>query len=147
MADVSEKPVTIGYAVGKGRIDLQQSTVEAITGSAPAENDVLEAARSAGISAAKRCDELIPASHVLPLDRVSVNLEPESNPPGVEITSEVVCQSKTGAEMEALVAVSAAALSIYDTVKEIDESAEIGDIHLVEKIRGNNRHFIRKERL
>ena len=145
MVDVSGKPVTVRRAVARGAIYLQESTLEAIAGDKIAKGDVFAAARLAGITAAKRCDELIPLCHSIPLDSVSVTLGAEANPPRVEIESEVVCSARTGAEMEALLAVSIAALTVYDMVKSIDRTAVIGDIRLVEKSGGKSGKFVRGE--
>lgn len=145
MVDVSEKPVTTRHAVAKGRISLLPSTMEAIAEGRLAKGDVFAVARIAGIMAAKRCDELIPLCHSLPLSSVIVNLQPCFNPPGVEISAEVGCRARTGAEMEALAAVSISALTLYDMVKAVDKSAVIGEIRLVEKSGGRSGHLTGKE--
>lgn len=145
MVDVSEKRVTARRAKARGAIYLQQSTLDAIAGDRIAKGDVLAAARMAGIMAAKRCDELIPLCHSLPLDSVSIEMQLCAEPPRVEIESEVSCEAKTGAEMEALLAVSVAALTIYDMVKAVDPGAAIGDIRLVEKTGGKGGRFVREE--
>ena len=145
MVDVSGKPATVRRARAAGTIYLQQTTLDAIAQDRIAKGDVFAAARIAGIMAAKRCDELIPLCHRLPLDSVAIDLRPDSDPPRVQISSEVTCTAKTGAEMEALVAVSVAALTIYDMVKAIDAAAVIGDIHLVEKSGGKSGRFVRGE--
>ena len=145
MVDVSGKPVTARRARARGTIYLQQATLDAIADDRLPKGDVFAAARIAGIMAAKRCDELIPLCHRLALDSVAIDLQPRSDPPRVEVCSEVTCTAKTGAEMEALVAVSVAALTIYDMVKAIDKAAVIGDIQLVEKSGGKSGHFTREE--
>jgi len=145
MVDVSKKPATVRMAKAASTIYLQQSTLELIAKSGLPKGDALGAARIAGIMAAKRCDELIPLCHSLPLESVSVDLEPHSDPPRVEISSEVICTAKTGAEMEALLAVSVAALTIYDMVKSVDREARISDIRLMEKSGGKSGHFKAKE--
>ena len=144
MVDVSGKPVTVRRARARGAIYLQQATLDAIAENRVAKGDVFAAARIAGIMAAKRCAELIPLCHSLPLESGSVDLEAHSDPPRVEVFSEVICTAKTGAEMEALTAVSVAALTIYDMVKAIDRMAVIGDIRLVEKSGGKSGHFVRE---
>lgn len=153
MVDVSGKPVTVRSARARGTIYLQQATLDAITDPCPGtdflgdrgKGDVFAAARIAGIMAAKRCDELIPLCHSLALEHVVIDLQPRCDPPRVEICSEVTCTAKTGAEMEALVAVSVAALTIYDMVKAVDKAAVISDIQLVEKSGGKSGHFSREE--
>jgi len=144
MVDVSGKPVTARRAVARGAIYVAESTLEAIADGEVPKGDVLCVARLAGIAAAKRCDELIPLCHSIPLDSVNVELHPCSKPPRIEIESEVVCSAKTGAEMEALLAVSIAALTVYDMVKAVDREATIGDIHLVEKSGGKSGRFVRE---
>ena len=145
MVDVSGKPVTARRARARGTIYLQQATLDAITDGRSPKGDVFAAARIAGIMAAKRCDELIPLCHSLALDSAAIDLQPRSDPPRVEVCSETTCTAKTGAEMEALVAVSVAALTIYDMVKAMDKAAVIGDIQLVEKSGGKSGHFTREE--
>lgn len=146
MVDVSDKTVTLRSARAKGTIHFLQSTLELIAQNGLPKGDVFAVARIAGIMAAKRCDELIPLCHSLPLESVNIDLEPHSDPPRIEITSEVTCTAKTGAEMEALTAVSAAALTIYDMVKSVDREARISDIQLIEKSGGKSGHFIAKEK-
>lgn len=142
MVDVSEKPVTLRRAKAAGTIYLLQSTLDAIARDGLPKGDAFAAARIAGIMAAKRCDELIPLCHGLPLDGVVVELEPRADPARVEITASVTCRARTGAEMEALVAVSIAALTIYDMVKAIDREARISDVHLVSKSGGKSGDFV-----
>jgi cyclic pyranopterin monophosphate synthase len=145
MVDTSEKPVTLRLARARGFIHLQASTLDAIAAGELAKGNVLAAARIAGIMAAKRCDEIIPLCHTIPLDSVNMSLRMCTEPPGVEIESEVVCQARTGAEMEALAAVSVSALTVYDMVKAIDREAVIGEIRLIEKSGGKSGHFTRRE--
>jgi len=145
MVDVSDKPVTARRARASGSIYLHQGTLDAIIGGQVSKGDVFAAARIAGIMAAKRCDELIPLCHSLSADSVTVDLIPRTDPTRVEIQSVVTCTAKTGAEMEALVAVSVAALTIYDMVKAMDTTLVIGDIRLLEKSGGSSGHFTREE--
>lgn len=145
MVDVSSKPITPRHARARGAICLKQSSIDAIAEDKVAKGDVFATARIAGITAAKRVDELIPLCHSIPLDSISVDLEARSDPPRIEISADVTCIAKTGAEMEALTAVSVAALTIYDMVKAIDKTAVIGDIRLVEKSGGKSGHFVREE--
>ncbi len=145
MVDVSEKKVGLRHAKARGAIYLQESTLAAIAQDKLAKGDVFSAARLAGIMAAKRCDELIPLCHSIPLEHVSIELRPDSNPARVEIESEVICRAKTGAEMEALLAVTVAALTVYDMVKAVDRAAKIGEIRLTEKSGGKSGRFLREE--
>ena len=145
MVDVSEKKVGLRHARARGAIYLQESTLAAIAQDKLAKGDVFSAARLAGIMAAKRCDELIPLCHNIPLEHVSIELRPDSNPARVEIESEVICRARTGAEMEALLAVTIAALTVYDMVKAVDRAAKIGEIRLIEKSGGKSGRFVREE--
>ena len=145
MVDVSQKSVTQREARAKGAIFLQDSTLEAIAEGKLPKGDVFAAARLAGIMAAKKCSELIPLCHSIALDSVEVELTRARGPARVEMTSRVSCAAKTGAEMEALVAVSVAALTVYDMVKAIDRTATIGDIRLIEKSGGKSGRFAREE--
>ncbi len=144
MVDVSEKPITERYARARGTVYVRQPTLDAIAENRVAKGDVLSTARIAGIMAAKRCDELIPLCHSLPLDSVEIGLTLCADRSSVEIESRVSCHGRTGVEMEALVAVSIAALTIYDMVKAIDREATISDIRLVEKAGGKSGHFERE---
>lgn len=145
MVDVSDKPITLRKATARGIIHLKPATLDAIAGQQLPKGDVFATARIAGIMAAKRCDELIPLCHGLPLEKVSVSFSFIENPPGIEITSEAVCTGRTGVEMEALTAVAVSALAIYDMVKAVDRTAVIGDIRLMEKSGGRSGHFVREE--
>ena len=146
MVDVSGKPATVRRARAAATIYLQQTTLDAIAENRLAKGDVFATARIAGIMAAKRCDELIPLCHTLGLDKVGIDIRVCTGPPRVEIESELSCRARTGAEMEALLAVSVAALTIYDMVKAVDREAVIGDIRLLEKSGGKSGRFARKER-
>jgi cyclic pyranopterin phosphate synthase len=146
MVDVSGKPASVRRARARGVIHLRQATLDAITANRMPKGDVFAAARMAGILAAKRCDELIPLCHTVALDSVRIDLRACVEPPRVEIESEVTCRARTGAEMEALLAVSVGALAIYDMVKAVDREAVIGDIRLLEKSGGKSGRFVRKER-
>ena len=146
MVDVSEKKPASRRARAGGAVYLAESTVSAITRGVLAKGDALAAARLAGIMAAKRCDELIPLCHNIALDSVSLDFRPCSDPPRIEIESEVLCHARTGAEMEALLAVAIAALTIYDMVKSVDRMATIGDIRLIEKSGGRSGRIVREEK-
>lgn len=131
MVDVSAKPRMRRTATASGRIDLAPETLALISGSAIAKGDVLAAARIAGIVAAKRTAELIPLCHTLGVEHVQVDFAPD--PRGIGIRARTVCTDKTGIEMEALTAVSVAALTIYDMCKAVDKNMVIGGIHLETK--------------
>lgn len=143
MVDVSEKAPTLRTAAAAGRVKMLPSTVEAIrTGGTP-KGDVLAVAQVAGIMAAKRTWELIPMCHPLQLTGVDVRFELTEDT--VEIRAEVRCKGETGVEMEALTAVSAAALTVYDMCKALQKDMEITDIRLLRKSGGKSGDFIREE--
>ncbi|MEM6279145.1 MAG: cyclic pyranopterin monophosphate synthase MoaC [Verrucomicrobiota bacterium] len=131
MVDVSGKPVQRREAIAIGRIDLAPETVSAISEGEMPKGDVLAVARVAGIQAAKKTSDLIPLCHPLPLTKVSVDFSIEAD--GVGISARVRTDAKTGVEMEALTAVSVAALTIYDMCKAIDFSMVIHGVTLEEK--------------
>ena len=131
MVDVSEKPVVRREAWARGFIRLRPETVAAISDSEVPKGDVLATARIAAIQAAKRTWELIPLCHQLPLSKVAVDFELRTD--GIEITGYAKTDARTGVEMEALTAVSLAALTIYDMCKAIDSSMKIETVELVEK--------------
>ncbi len=141
MVDVSEKAETVRKAVAQGRVLLSPSTVSLLRDNAVPKGDALAVARIAGIMAAKRTSELIPLCHPLPVTKVVVNLT--ITDAGVEIEAEVRVTGKTGVEMEALTAVSVAALTLYDMVKAVDKGAVITDIRLEEKSGGKSGDFRR----
>jgi len=140
MVDVSAKAETTREAVAKGRVAMRPETVALIAAGNMQKGDVLGTARIAGIMAAKRTAELIPLCHALPLDAVSVDLTLEDD--GVEITATVKTTGRTGAEMEALTAVSVAALTIYDMAKAVDKGMRIEAVRLVRKTGGKSGEFI-----
>lgn len=133
MVDVSAKPVQRRRAVAEGRIELAPATVQALKDRALPKGDVLTVARIAAIQAAKRTDELIPLCHGLPVEKVDVDFEVQDS--GVLIRATVITSAKTGIEMEALTAVSVAALTIYDMCKAVDKAMVIGAIRVTEKIK------------
>jgi cyclic pyranopterin monophosphate synthase len=143
MVDVGEKPVTARVARAIGRVTMQPATLARIQQRGFAKGDVLEVARLAGIMAAKRTGELIPLCHPLPLDAVSINFSfPDQQT--VMMEAEVRVTAKTGVEMEALTAVSVAALTIYDMCKSIDRGMTIECVRLEEKSGGKSGHFLRE---
>jgi cyclic pyranopterin monophosphate synthase len=138
MVDVSSKEATVRQAVAVGRVRMQLETFEAIQeGNAP-KGDVLGTARLAGIMAAKQTANLIPLCHPLPLQKVEVLVTPNSELPGYEIQATVKTKAETGVEMEALTAVSVAALTLYDMAKALEKSIQIEFIHLVSKTGGKS---------
>ncbi|MDQ7093176.1 cyclic pyranopterin monophosphate synthase MoaC [Desulfosporosinus sp. PR] len=142
MVDVSDKAETSRIAVAHGKVQMQTDTLERIRSGLIAKGDVLAVAQVAGIMAAKRTSQLIPMCH--PLGITGAKLSFKLIDPGeVEIEAVVKVQGKTGVEMEALTAVSVAALTIYDMCKAIDKSMTIGEIYLVEKQGGKSGHYVR----
>lgn len=139
MVDVSAKPSTAREAVARGRVRMSHEALELATSGRNKKGDPLQTARLAGIMAAKRTSDLIPLCHPLQLSFVDVVLTPE--PDGFAIESRVRTTGPTGVEMEALTAVSVAALTIYDMLKAADKEMEIAGIHLVEKSGGRSGHF------
>jgi len=133
MVDVSPKPETERLAVAKGEVHLKAETIALIRAGVMKKGDVLTVAQIAGIQAAKRTAELIPLCHPIPIHQVQVDLQIRDDLPGVEITAQLKSSGKTGVEMEALTAVSVAALTVYDMVKAVEKTARIQNIRLVEK--------------
>jgi cyclic pyranopterin phosphate synthase len=144
MVDVGEKPVTHREAVARAVVTMQPETLEAIVGGTLKKGEALAAARVAGIMAAKRTDELIPLCHQIPLQVVEVDFYPARERSELEIEARAVTQARTGVEMEALVAATAAALTIYDMAKAIDRAMVIGAVRLVRKSGGRSGDFIRQ---
>ena len=138
MVDVSGKPQTARLARAAGTIRMNSIAVEAIRSHQIAKGDVLSVARIAGIMAAKRTAELVPLCHPLLLDDVQVDLELDTTLPGVRAASLVRTTGRTGVEMEAIVAVSVALVTVYDMAKSVDRAMIIGDISLVEKRGGRS---------
>ena len=136
MVDVTDKPVSTREAIAKGRINITPSALKIIRSGKTAKGNPLQTARLAGIMAAKRTAELIPRCHQLLL--TYVDLQIHSDQLGYEIEACVRTNSETGAEMEALTAVTVASLTIYDMVKAIDRDMEIGQIRLVKKRGGSS---------
>ena len=143
MVDVGEKPPTARRAVAEGRVVMQADTLRLIKAGDAKKGDVLGTARLAGIMAAKRTHELIPLCHALLLTKVSVDLVIDDSLPGVRITAEARVSGQTGVEMEALTAVSVAALTIYDMVKAVDRTILIDGITLTHKSGGKSGVFDR----
>lgn len=145
MVNVGQKDVTVRLARAEAVIAMQPATLQLIRDRRVAKGDVLEVARLAGIMATKRTAELIPLCHVLGLDSAEVNFETldESR---IRIESQVTVTGRTGVEMEALVAVTVAALTLYDMCKSVDRGMVIGNVRLLEKSGGRSGHFVREEK-
>ncbi len=138
MVDVADKGVTQRVCVARGAVRMAPATLAAIAEGTVAKGDVLATARIAAIQAAKRTDEWIPLCHSIPLDAVDVELTPEPEQSCVAIEASARAQARTGVEMEALVAVSAAGLVIYDMCKAIDRGMTIEAVRLVYKRGGKS---------
>lgn len=138
MVDVGDKQDTARTAIARGEVYMKPETLALIRAGAMKKGDVLTVAQIAGIQAAKRTWELIPLCHPLPLTKVDVDLELDDALPGIIITAVVKVTSKTGVEMEALTAVSVAALTIYDMAKAVEKTMRIQNIRLVEKHGGRS---------
>ena len=136
MVDVSAKDVTTRKAVATAAVTLSETVKEALFSGSLPKGDALAAVRLAGIAGAKRTSELIPLCHPLPIDAVTVMVD--SNDGGAQITASVITTGRTGVEMEAMTAVSVAALTLYDMVKGLDRGAVIGPIQLVHKSGGRS---------
>lgn len=138
MVDVGAKPETERMAVAKGEVHLLPQTVALIRQGLMKKGDVLTVAQIAGVMAAKKTSELIPLCHPIPINQVQVSLELDEDLPGVKITATVKTTGKTGVEMEALTAVSVAALTVYDMVKAVEKTGRIQNVRLVEKHGGRS---------
>ena len=145
MVDVGDKEVTRRSATAEGWIRMQPSTLEAIRQDTVKKGDVLAVAQIAGISAGKRAAEWIPLCHPLQIDSIVVSLSLDVDLPGVKVLARAGLSGRTGAEMEALVAASAALLTVYDMCKALDREMEIGTIRLVEKSGGRTGTWRRRE--
>ena len=142
MVDVGDKPVTDREAIARGSITMSREALRMIRSGAVKKGDPLQAARLAGIMAAKQTAALIPLCHPLALSKVDVELTPIAR--GYDIEARVRTAGKTGVEMEALTAVAVAALTIYDMVKAVDRSMVIGDVRLVFKSGGRSGTYRRE---
>lgn len=145
MVDVSEKSETCRVAVAEGRVLVNETTFELIRTGGIKKGDVLTTAQIAGIMAAKRTPDLVPMCHPLMLNGVDLKFHLNEQLPAVEITAEVRCTGKTGVEMEALTAVSAAALTVYDMCKAVQKDMVIERIRLMRKSGGKSGDFLRED--
>lgn len=141
MVDVSEKDVTAREATARGTIQMEPATLELILSGETPKGDVFTVAQVAGVMAAKKTSDLIPLCHPLPLTQVRLDFQPDRERSCVEISATVRTSAQTGVEMEALTAVSAAALTIYDMCKAVDRGMRIGDIRVVYKTGGKTGTF------
>ena len=145
MVDVSAKAPTQRTAIATAQVRMSAATFDAIeAGNAP-KGDVLGTARLAGIMAAKQTSQLIPLCHPLPLHKVEVQVTPDPQLPGYQIQASVTTKAETGVEMEALTAVSVAALTLYDMAKALEKSIQIESIRLLSKTGGKSGDYIRQE--
>jgi cyclic pyranopterin monophosphate synthase len=142
MVDVGDKAVTAREAWAQGTVTMSLAALRAIRTKTVAKGDVLQVARLAGILAAKQTASLIPLCHPLPLSHIQVDLTPIRQ--GFRIDARVRTSAQTGVEMEALTAVSVAALTVYDMVKAVDKAMVIGDIVLVQKLGGKSGRYRRR---
>ena len=138
MVDVSHKPDTERLASARGEVHMKKATFELIRDGQVKKGDVLTVAQIAGITASKRTSDLIPLCHPLPLSKIDVDLALDESLPGVIITATVKTTGKTGVEMEALTAVSVAALTVYDMAKAVEKTMRIQNIRLIEKHGGQS---------
>ena len=143
MVDVGGKQVTERLAVARGEVQMKESTLERIVDRRVEKGDVFAVARIAGIMAAKQTSALIPLCHPLALNSVSLEFSPRPGEGLVEVEAQVKVGGRTGVEMEALTAVSVAALTIYDMCKAVDKEMVVGNIRLLEKHGGKSGTFVR----
>ena len=138
MVDVSDKAITSRVATAKGHVKMAQETFDIISEGRAKKGDVLGVARLAGIMGAKKTPDLIPLCHPLPVTKVAVDLTLDPDLPGVQISATVKTTGQTGVEMEALTAVSTAALTVYDMTKAVDKAMQIGGIRVTLKDGGKS---------
>ena len=147
MVDVSDKPDTKRVAVAQARIVLGADVLAQVRDQTIAKGDLIATARIAGIQAAKRCSELIPLCHPLPLSKVQIDIDEfeADSKAGLTIVASCTTTGKTGVEMEALTAASVAALTVYDMCKALDKGIVIEAVQLLEKQGGKSGHWVRDE--
>ncbi len=144
MVDVGGKDETLRVARAEAAVVMAPETLAIIASPAAPKGDVVAAARLAGIMAAKRTHELIPLCHQLNLTKVAVDIEADEQLPGLRITTEARLRGRTGVEMEALVAASVAALTVYDMCKAVDRGMEVTGVRVLEKSGGRSGHWRRE---
>ena len=145
MVDVSGKPETVREAVAAGRVYMMPETLQLILDRRVSKGDVFGIARVAGIMAAKKTSDLIPLCHPLNLTAVDIAFDPDEKASCVNLQAKVRTTGQTGVEMEALTAIAAAGLTIYDMCKAVDREMSLGKIRLVKKSGGKSGTFLRKE--
>ncbi len=145
MVDVGWKPDTEREAVARGFVSVQRETLRLIKEGLVKKGDVLATARLAGIMGAKHTPQLIPLCHPIPINHVAVDFEVDDDRCGIHITATAKTEAKTGVEMEALTAVSVAALTLYDMCKSVDRGMRIQDIRLVRKRGGKSGEIVLEE--
>tara|TARA_B100000902_G_scaffold394539_1_gene451084 strand:+ start:566 stop:1045 length:480 start_codon:yes stop_codon:yes gene_type:complete len=138
MVDVSSKANTDRVAVAKGTVRMKRETFNIMTEGKATKGDVLSIARIAGIMGCKKTSELIPLCHPIPITNVKINLVPNMELPGVDIEAHLKTNGPTGIEMEALTAVSVASLTVYDMLKAVDKTLEIGNVRVTRKEGGKS---------
>lgn len=141
MVDVTDKPVTARIATAEGFVKMAPETLEIVIQNSAKKGDALAVAQLAGIMGAKKTSELIPLCHPLAITKVSVTLTPDPDLPGVRISASVKTSGQTGVEMEALTAVSTACLTLYDMLKAVEKTMEIGGIRVTLKDGGKSGRF------
>jgi cyclic pyranopterin phosphate synthase len=142
MVDVSEKPISRRTATAEGSIRMRPETLDAILGGAIAKGEALAVARLAAVGGAKRTAEIVPLSHPLPLDAVETDIEADRDLPGLRFVVRTSAEARTGVEMEALTAVAAGLLALYDMCKAVDRGMILGPIRLLEKSGGRSGTWI-----
>jgi len=145
MVDVGEKQETVRVAEAAGSITMSREAYELVKSGSIAKGDVLGIARVAGIMAAKKVDELIPLAHPLMITKIALDFSYRDEAATIDIAATVGISGKTGVEMEALTAVSVAALTIYDMCKAVDKSMVISDVRLLKKTGGKSGTYIRRQ--
>ncbi len=145
MVDVGDKPATKRVAVARGEVSMRPATLRLIVEKALPKGDVFAVARVAGIQAAKKVPELIPLCHPVLLTKVDLDFQVDETGSRIEITATAQSRGQTGVEMEALTAVSVAALTIYDMAKAVERTMRIGEIRLVRKSGGSSGDLVLEE--
>jgi cyclic pyranopterin phosphate synthase len=143
MVDISDKPVTARMAKASGVIRMKRETLEAIRAGSTRKGDVIAVARIAGIMAAKRTADLVPLCHPIPLTDVDLTIDLDESLPGARVTASAKTAAQTGVEMEAIVAASVTLITIFDMVKGLDRTLQIGEIQVTEKLGGKSGHWVR----
>ncbi|MGM0472418.1 MAG: cyclic pyranopterin monophosphate synthase MoaC [Bacillota bacterium] len=147
MVDVSQKPTTERKAVAEGKVFASAETIEKVKSAQIEKGDVLGVAQIAGVMNAKKTSEIIPMCHPLNLTGIDLEFEIDDSNQSIRIVAKVKISSQTGVEMEALTAVSTAALTIYDMCKAVDKAMEIGEIRLLAKSGGQSGDFVRQDQV